>query len=152
MVAKSLTVRVAEDRVRRGTIRTTSCCLRQVKRLPAGTVELVLAGLPGLVQPPTLQPSMPEEFSLPGFDAQPPALPTATALKRSLTSMDRADPRPTQRLFLGVLLQAHDAALVAESIDVLRQHDCLAGKRLHIDCLHITLHSLGAAPMLHHLR
>ena len=65
--------------------------------------------------------------------------------------MEHVDLRPTQRSFLGLFPQAHDAALIEESIDVLRLRHCLAGKRLHIDHLHITVHSLAhygdAAPL-----
>jgi RNA 2',3'-cyclic 3'-phosphodiesterase len=78
------------------------------------------------------------QLSLPGFDAQPAQPP-----KRSLPAAAPRVTRPTQRLFLALFPQAHDAACIAESIDALRQHHGLDGQRLHTDRLHITLLSLG---------
>jgi RNA 2',3'-cyclic 3'-phosphodiesterase len=84
---------------------------------------------------------MPEQFSLPGFDAQPPQLPPPP--KRGLSRPWPRSTLPTQRLFLALFPEAHDAARIAELIDALRQRHRLSGQRLHTDRLHITLHSLG---------
>lgn len=78
------------------------------------------------------------QFSLPGFDLDPPDPPA----RQDLAVAKPSGP-PTHRLFLGLFPSLDDAARIDQNADLVCKHFGLAGKRLKTDRLHITLHSLG---------